>query len=87
MAKITFIREIEKGIKIVKCEVRVREENKITIEAVAWMKKYLIIISDEIFLEENIKGIKAIRFISSPIHAVNHDEEEAAIKVPIKRKE
>jgi len=51
--------------------------NTIIKDARAWVKKYLIEASEELGEGLNTsKGIKAIKFISNPNHAINHDEEE-----------
>jgi len=48
------------------------------------MRKYLIEAStDKKFNLLIMMGVILIKLISSPIHAVNHDDEEIAIKVPI----
>jgi len=55
----------------------------IRIEAIACVRKYLIIISVEVgFNLIRSRGIILIKLISSPTHAMNHEEEEHAIKVP-----
>jgi len=65
------------------------EHEKIKIvEAIVWVKKYLIAASEE--LELNfliIRGIIIIKFNSNPNHAVNHDDAlHAIIVLTIKRK-
>lgn len=59
------------------------EDIMMTEEPNAWIKKYFRAASEEywLFLEE-IKGIKDIRFSSSPIQAPNQDEEEMERSVP-----
>jgi len=58
-------------------------ENKKTLDANAWVKKYFREASDENkLLDFIVKGIKDNKLISSPIHTLNHDEEEILIIVP-----
>lgn len=58
--------------------------NKKIVEAKAWVKKYFNDASEENkFFEPIIKGIKDNKLISSPIHILNHDDEEIEIRVPI----
>lgn len=59
------------------------EANRIIAEARAWVKKYFNLASEENWLvSEEIKGINDKRLSSSPIQAVNHDDEETAIIIP-----
>lgn len=54
------------------------------IEAIAWIKKYLIAISKEELFNLLIRiGVKLIKLSSNPIHAISQEEEEQAIIVPI----
>lgn len=57
--------------------------NKKIAEAIAWVKKYFKEDSEENkFFEFIIKGIKDNKLISNPIHILNQEFEEIAIKVP-----
>lgn len=64
------------------------DEKKINIiEAIAWIKKYLIDISVDSLVNLNkIIGIILIKLISKPNQQINHELEEIAIIVPRKRK-
>lgn len=58
-------------------------ENKRTIEAKAWVKKYFNELSVEIKLLLFIRGIKDNKLISNPIHTLIQELAEIEIKVPI----
>ena len=59
----------------------------ITVEAIAWTRKYLIADSVVILFKLiRIRGIILIKLISRTIQQINHELEEIAIKVPETRK-
>jgi len=52
-------------------------------EAIAWLRKYLMALSLDFWLDLIIRmGMNLIRLISNPIQARSHEEEEQARKVP-----
>lgn len=52
-------------------------------EAIAWIIKYFIAASVDIILSfEDIRGIKASKLISNPIHVAGHELDLIEIKVP-----
>jgi len=54
------------------------------IDAIAWVKKYLIEASVSLeFNFESIRGIILIKLISNPSHLVNQELEDTAITVPV----
>ena len=61
-------------------------ENKNTLEANAWTRKYFKEDSEENkFFEFIIKGIKDSKLISNPIHTPNQEEDEIVINVPVNK--
>jgi len=59
---------------------------KIKADPKAWIRKYFRAASDEYKFDFDVmRGMKESRFSSSPSQAVNHEEEEKAIKVPVRR--
>jgi len=72
------------GIKFIKAEAWVNRLMKIIIkDAIAWIKKYLMAISMDWDISLLMsKGVKLIKLISSPTHAITQEEEEQARIVP-----
>lgn len=65
--------------------IKIIEENKRTVDAKAWVKKYFKEASVDIklFLLSLIRGIKDNKLISRPIQAPNQELDVTVINVPI----
>lgn len=68
---------------ILKKKYKLIIENKIIIEAKAWVKKYFNELSVEIILLLFIRGINDNKLISNPIQTLIQELVEILIKVPI----